>query len=391
MKQKSTLSNLLEFVQRTSTTLDDGGSMDVIYMDMTKAFDRVPHERLLKKIDMYGCSNAVTNLLKSYLVGRQYQVNFCGFTSKRIVSKSGVGQGSVLGPLLFIIYINDLLTKLDCDFEVYVDDVKLFKRINGSDDQQQLQLEINKTYEWCKDNGLHMNASKCCVLTVTKKLNYLKGDYYADNVLLNRTEQTKDLGVIVDSRLKFDIHIENTVKRANRMLGFVMRVCRQFRKLHSILALYNTLVRPILEYCSPVWSPIYAIHSEKIENVQHRFTRYVFKKFHYPYESYEQRLLRLQMNSLSDRRTQTDLVTLSKIVHQHLTCDLIEDLQLKYVTHGLRSVNQFQLPIPRTNILKAAPLNRFCSILEDEFSDMDIFLPPPIFKRQLKSKINPST
>lgn len=384
VKKKSTLSNLLEFVQNGMAGLDAGGLMDVIYMDMSKAFDRVPHKQLLQKLESLGCSPMAMKLFESYLTNRKYQVRFCGFTSSTVSPTSGVGQGSVIGPLMFLIYVNDLFDGLDCDFLAYADDVKLFNRIFSENDQQQLQKNIDYCLNWCSSNGLSMNKDKCQVLTLTRQLQPLKFNYEMEGVRLEVMSSTKDLGVIVDKRLKFDAHIESSVKKANRMLGFLMRTSRRFTQLDSIICLYNALVRSHLEYCSPVWSPIYATHDSKIESVQRRFTRFLYRKFHYPTEEYSERLRRLNMKSLADRRLQIDFLTLHKVIHHSMETSLTENIGHRVNNNGLRRIVPFALETPSTNLGTASPLYRLCSSYTEYAPNTDIYVPFEMFKTAIR-------
>jgi len=291
----------------------------------------------------------------------------------------------MLRPLLFLTYVNDLYATLSCDYEAYVDDIKLFRRIDNHSDQLILQRAINTCVDWCEQNGLSMNPAKCLILTITRQINIQAAEYKIKGIPLKRTECARDLGVLVDSRLKFDQHIENIVKKASKMLGFVIRICRKFRNVKSIIQMYNSLVRSQLEYCSTIWSPMYTIHAEKIENIQHRFTRFIYKKFHYPDESYENRVMRLGLTTLIDRRIQTDIMTLHDIIHYKIDCDLIESINFKYNRLSLRAVEPFELSTTHTNLGQNAPIYRLCSSYNEQFNDVDIFLPRNVFVRKIKN------
>lgn len=382
-KQKSTLTNLLEYVQRLSTMIDKGEQIDVIYMDMAKAFDRVPHKRLIQKLSFFGLNRMSSNLIESYLKNRSYRVKFCGKTSASVYPTSGTDQGSVLGPLLFLLYVNDLFDGLTCEYQAYADDLKLFAKVHSPSDQLLIQNNLQYCDTWCTDNGLEMNEKKCVTLTVTKRQNPLKFVYTLKQSALQFIRSIRDLGVTIDDRLRFDEHIELTVRKANKMLGFLMRTCKPFDQLKTIMVLYNSLVRSQLEYCSSIWSPLYSCYDLKLESVQRRFTRYVYKKFNYPPEEYENRLRKLEMISLSDRRILSDVTNLNKIVNGTMKTKLIEELGFRANVRGLRHNSLFDLPVPRTNTGTSAPVYRMCLNFQNLPPDTDLFLPFNTFKKNV--------
>ena len=167
--------------------------------------------------------------------------------SNSIITTSGVPQGSHLGPILFILFINDINNYIThSKFLLYADDLKLYSRINSPLDCSKLQIDLNSLQRWCVINGMNLNISKCCCLSFTKSsardYNYLKND----TVLVSPTS-VKDLCVLMDNKLTFGTHV---AKKASRMLGFFSRSTRDFRSLYSLLTLYKALVIPILLYAS---------------------------------------------------------------------------------------------------------------------------------------------
>ena len=265
-----------------------------------------------------------------------------------------------------------MLDKFDCDFEAYADDIKIFKNINSEQDVCNLQKNIDNCEMWCTENGLSLNAKKCVVLSITRRRN-VEQTILLSGRQLDFVYEIRDLEVLVDSHLKFNNHIEAIVRKANQMLGFLTRTCQKFTNLKTILCLYKAIVRPHLEYCSSVWSPIYNIYADKVESVQHRFTRYVYKKFHYLMEEYQTRLQRLELQSLYDRRMQASATVLHKIVNFNLQTSLASQIQYRFNTHNLRTIRTFAFGIPTTNLGKAAPLFRMCTDYEENFSNVDIF------------------
>lgn len=387
LKFHSTQTNLVEFVQAASNAVDSGGQVDVIYLDIAKAFDRVPHRLLIQKLVAYGFTQASAAFMSSYLRDRAYQVKLNGATSRRVQPTSGVGQGSVLGPPLFLIFFNDVLSEISSDVWAFADDIKVVKNIDTVDDVVQLQQDVERVNKWCGRNGLALNTQKSRMMSFTRKKLPIVAQYSIDGEEVVRVTEMRDLGVTMDSKLSFDVHVDNVVKKAAKMMGFVMRLCKPFHMLKPIVSLFNQLVRPSLEYCSTAWNPYYVQYSDRLEAIQHAFTRYLYRKFHYPYEPYNTRLQRLGMCSLLDRREVADMLFLHKLVHSNIKCSLSNEICYRFPTHGIREVELFHLPKCRTNLGKASPMYRMCATYNKSFSDFDVFLSYKIFSGQVKDFI----
>lgn len=214
MNARSTLTNLAEFVQRGSDVLDAGGQVDVIYFDAQKAFDQVPHEFFLQKCEKNGFSQNASTLMRSYITGRKYQVKLNGVTSRLVEPKSGVGQGSVMGPPSFLLFFNDLISMMECEGWSFADDFKCVWEIKTVDDTAMVQRDIDKVSQWCDNNGLRMNVSKCKVLTITKKKSPIVGNYLMNGTAIERVDKIRDLGIIIDKHLRFDANIDEKVRQA---------------------------------------------------------------------------------------------------------------------------------------------------------------------------------
>ena len=237
-------------------------------------------------------------------------VNSCMSSFKNVLS--GVPQGSVLGPLLFILYINDLPDMLNCSCKLFADDTKLYA---SPEQHQLLQDDITSLFEWSSKWQLAFNASKCKVLHIGKlnpHNNYFINGEDNDVIPLTNVDSERDLGVIFYSILSFDLHINDCIGRANRMMGIIFR---SFVFLDSImfLSLYKSLVRSILEYGNVIWSPLHKRQSICIENVQRRATRLLNDINDM---SYDERLKYLNLPSLKYRRLRGDLIQMYKLVHK---------------------------------------------------------------------------
>ncbi|CAG9814258.1 unnamed protein product [Phaedon cochleariae] len=231
---------------------------------------------------------------------------------------SGVPQGSHLGPLLFNLFIHDIGSCFEnSHHSIYADDLKIFKSISTLTDSQLLQRDINNLQNYCVTNYLSLNVKKCHYIRFSRlpiEINFL---YNIDNKSLSKVEVLKDLGVMIDSKLTFEAHIEKTVKKALRNLGFISRITKSFKNPKSLLILYNSLVRSHLEFASIVWNPYYYKYIERVERVQMKFMNILFFKFKRPqtHLSYESRLQHFNLSKLSSwtRRIVSYVIFLFKI------------------------------------------------------------------------------
>ena len=255
VKGRSTTTQLLSYLTECTEVVASGGVVDAIYFDFAKAFDTVPHQRLLSKLSSYGIGGYLLEWIKSFLLDRRQIVKVNGVESYSCQVKSGVPQGSVLGPLLFVIYINDLPECIRSTSYLFADDTKVLRKIYSEDDAKLLQADIDILDNWSKKWLLRFHPDKCHVLTIGKFENISHTERYKlGNTELEHVFEEKDLGVMIDSDMKFDQHISAKVKKANSIAGLIRR---SFSFLDGLLfkQLFTTLVRPHLEYCQSVWSP----------------------------------------------------------------------------------------------------------------------------------------
>lgn len=307
-KGKSCLTNLLEFFETVTQYLDDGEPVDLVYLDFAKAFDKVPYTRLFKKIEAHGISGLVLKWVKNWLDNRRQKVGVNQQDSEWRAVTSGVPQGSVLGPVLFLIYINDIDSNLVSKLLKFADDSKMCKNVQKTNDFELLQQDLDRLHEWSKDWQMQFNTDKCSVIHVgsgNSKHNYKLGD-----VVLRSSDSERDLGVIVDSSMKFSEQCNKAVKSANSTLGLIKRTIKN-KKRAIIVKLYKALVRPKLEYCVQAWRPYLRKDIDSLEQVQHRATKMIIECRNQDYES---RLVSTGLTTLEVRRDRGDLIELFKLI-----------------------------------------------------------------------------
>ena len=252
VNRKSCLTNLLETLEDITKWQDLGIPVDEIYLDFAKAFDKVPHQRLLYKLEKLGITGALLIWIESFLYGRSQCVRIRNSLSESIPVTSGVPQGSVLGPLLFIAYISDLPCAITSPATIFADDTKVYRRIQSIDDSQYLQEDLDSLADWCATWGMLFNTSKCVVMHFGKdNPKYL---YHIEGRLLDRCSTHKDLGVVISDTLKPEEQISKCISKANMMVGMIRRTFTHIDN-EIFLKTYKVFVRPILEYCQESWSP----------------------------------------------------------------------------------------------------------------------------------------
>lgn len=313
--KRSCTTQLIIVVDKISELLDRGGSIDMIYLDFAKAFDTVPHNRLLMKLSGYGVGGKVLEWIGQFLMKRRQRVSVAGVLSEWEDVLSGVPQGSVLGPLLFVCYINDMPDNIASFLYMYADDTKLFNSSNCEADRLQIQHDLDRLRAWARDWQLNFNIEKCKVMhmgaTRTEVVKYSMETKGGGRSYLEETSLEKDLGIWFNNNLKPGDHIAHAVGKANQILGLIRRTFT-YMDCQLMKLLYTALVRPHLEYGNVVWHPHLKKDIDMLENVQHRATRMVpgLSKL-----SYEERLKKLDIPTLAYRRARGDAIETYKYTH----------------------------------------------------------------------------
>jgi len=366
VKNRSTTTNLLEFTNLISDGFADGLQTDVCYTDATKAFDRLCHAILCYKLDKIGLPPVLVKWIESYLIGRSQRVLFKNITSKRFEVTSGVPQGSHLGPLLFNLFINDLPSVLQhCSVFMFADDVKICHSYNNPADQDLMQLDLDRFSNWCEQNCLMLNISKCKVMSFSWRREAIACSYYLNGVHIENVTEMRDLGVIMDPKLKFVVHINAVVCKARSMLAFIKRWSKEFNDPYITKLLYTSLVRPHLEYASPVWNPSYSVHSDSIESVQKQFLLFALRAL--PWDpamnlpSYESRLKLISLPTLKSRRVCANICFLFKLINGIIDSpSLLGRIEFNVPNRPQRYFEPIRLKTRRVNYLDFEAFRTMC-------------------------------
>ena len=227
---RSTSLQLFTVLDKWTEILDNGGTIHAIYMDLMKAFDKVPHKRLIKKLQAYGISQKMCTWIENFLYNRKQRVQVNGYFSNWAEVTSGIHQGSVLGPILFVIYINDLSDLVVSDIIMYADDTKMSKEIRSKEDLELVQAGLFRLQDWSDKWLLLFHPDKCKVLQISSSFRrnleqpiYFMRKSDGTEVQLEVSVCEKDSGVYVDQHLTFDTHIETKVNKENSIMGIIRR------------------------------------------------------------------------------------------------------------------------------------------------------------------------
>ena len=306
--RRSCLTALLEYFENISRLLDENTPCDAVYLDCQKAFDTVPIRRLLVKLEAVGIKGKILKWISDFLQNREQRVQIRNATSEWVKVLSGVPQGSVLGPVLFLIYINDIVMNIKSTIKLFADDAKICRPIRDASDQQALQDDLRSLENWSRKWLLKFNENKCKVIHFGH--NNPETDYNLNGKPLEKSDEEKDLGIQVSKNFKFSNHVSKIAAKANSVLGRIRRTFTYF-DIENVRLLYTSLVRPHLEYGVQSWSPHYKKDIEKLEQVQRRATRLVP---HLRDAPYEERLKAFNLTSLEERRKRGDAIETYKLV-----------------------------------------------------------------------------
>ena len=310
-RARSCETQLIEFIDDLTSSLDEGQQVDILVIDFAKAFDKVCQSLLIHKLHHYGIRGKINSWIKSWLANRTQSIVIDGEHSESVSVESGVPQGSVLGPGLFLYYINDLPEGLNSIVRLFADNTIAYLVIVNPQDAEKVQDDLTTMGFWEVLWKMKFHATKCNVITVTGKRKPLQTEYKLHDHTLAKVTSAKYLGVTITEDLKWDTHINDTCAKANRTLGFLRRNLN-IGSVSIKQQAYFILVRPLVEYASTVWDPHTQRNIQKLEMVQRRAARYVTNR-HRNRSSESDMLHGLNWRSLQDRRKDARLCMLYKV------------------------------------------------------------------------------
>ena len=307
----STETQLLMTLHDLLKSFDCKKQVDIAILDFSKAFDTVPHDKLLHKMKGYGVRSQLNKWLSSFLKDRMMNVVCEGEHSESVSVESGVPQGTVLGPLMFLCHIKDLPDCVKSQVRLFADDCLLYRTIKSQRDQDILQNDLCELEKWASTWGMRFNAKKCYIMSVRNMMSHF---YQLDNTILQQVSSNPYLGLTISEDLTWKTHINNISKKANSTLGFIRRNLKncpfECRKLA-----YISLVRSTLEYGSVVWDPYIQQDINAIEKVQRQAARFITKDYRSREPGCVTSMLdRLNLPTLQQRREIDRLVYMFKIV-----------------------------------------------------------------------------
>ena len=315
---RSTMDQLLLVYDEITKWVDDGSIVDLILFDFSKAFDVVSHPILLAKLSCLGVEARLLSWIEDFLVNRTMRVSVKGTVSSSRLVRSGVPQGSVLGPILFLVFINHIASGLTCQYKIFADDLKIYMRINHTTadtythDVRRCQTDIDTLQTTASSWGLKLNQDKSVVIRFQRKSSTAPPPrYLIGQAEIPLVQSHPDLGVRIDASLKFHQHIASTVHKAGGLAHSLLKatVCRS---PDCMMSLFCSHVRPIIEYCSCVWFTGYVADIRVLESVQRRWTKRVTGMSDIDYRT---RLQLLNQYSVQGRLLRGDLIQCWKLFH----------------------------------------------------------------------------
>ena len=351
LASRSTTTHLLECCSDWNVALRSRLAVDVIYLDFAKAFDSVVHSKLLAKLTSYGFNTMAIKWIESFLTGRSQCVRIAGSLSSFSPVISGVPQGSVLGPILFIIYVNDialLMATNSASIKMLADDTKIYTVLHdNSAFSNNLQSYLDAIVEWSATWQLKLSPTKCTVMRIkprSSRFYTCDPEYHIGSLCLPVVTNCTDLGVSYDANLSFSSHIRKIVVKASLRSKLILK-CFISHDSCILIRAFCTFVRPLLEFSSVIWNPYAICDIKRVESVQRRFT----KSINYlRTASYSERLANLCIDSLQCRRIKTDLIFCYKLLHGLIDLQADDFIVLSHNTNLRGSRYKLAKPIITT-------------------------------------------
>ena len=311
IRKRSTQTQQINFLEKLTQFYENKTQADIIYLDFSKAFDRVSHFKLVHVLCHLKIHQSIITWISNYLTGRTQTTVVDTFSSDKVSVPSGVPQGSVLGPLLFITYLQDLIDKIstyckNTTVYAFADDIKLL-----STDPSDLQRALHIVNSWTVNWQLLLNTDKSEHFTIQSQVSR---DFHINNKVIPKVNEVRDLGVIISNNMKWDTYVSTIRSKSNSLTHIILRSFSP-SNYQLLVKLYKIYVRPLLEYNTCTWFPYLKSNINAIESVQQTFTRKVCQRANIKYKDYNDRLRILNLESLQTRRVKNDLVMLYKILN----------------------------------------------------------------------------
>lgn len=353
----STTTALLEATNTWSLNIDNGLLNGVIFIDLKKAFDTINHEILISKLSNYGLDMNSLGWFKSYLSDRAQRCTVNGNLSEPRVVSCGIPQGSNLGTLLFLTYINDLPNCLStATSRMYADDTNIsFEGTSVQEIEEQMNNELQNINVWLRANKLSLNVAKTEIMLIGSRQRLAAQAsrnilIETENVAIKQVEKAESLGVIIDNTLGWDEHIAKMTKKISSCLGALKRT-RKFVTKDCAIQMYNALITPHFDYCSEVWGETYAAHLDRLQKLQNRAARIVTQSGYYT--SGKKLLKELGWDNLETRRYKSKAALMFKIMNNKTPSYLRRLFTRANKSYGLREAEgRLVIPKPRTEYLK---------------------------------------
>ena len=331
LNNKSCTTNMVGFCDSLALSMNEGYHTDVVYFDFSKAFDSVNHDLILKKLKYsYNIDGRLLKFLANYLSEREQCVVIGNSKSDTKPVLSGVPQGSIIGPILFVLFINDLAEGLssNTDLALYADDTKIWRTIHSELDNEILQKDIDYLNNWATLNKMKFHPQKCKVISVASRPPPLLGIlpniqyfYSLGENLLDYADCERDLGIDINSKLNFSDHCERVLSKAKQQLGIVRRTCYFVNDIKRRRSLYLSLVRSKFEHCTPIWRPTGKTMLHRFESLQKFSIKWILSEEYISYNSnimYIQKCRQVNLLPIRIHFTLNDLVLFHKIVYEFI-------------------------------------------------------------------------
>jgi endonuclease/exonuclease/phosphatase family metal-dependent hydrolase len=364
LNKKSCTTNMVGFCDSLALSLNDCERTDVVYFDFAKAFDSVNHDIILNKLKYrYNIDGRLLKFLANYLSNREQCVTIGNIKSSVKPVLSGVPQGSIIGPILFVIFINDMaeVVSPDTGLGLYADDTKAWRQINSEDDHIALQNDVQNLFTWSIENKMNFHPKKCKVVSVSNRAPPLLGIlpciqyfYYLGENPLDYADSERDLGVVINSKLNFSDQCNKLLSKAKQMLGLVSRSCYFVKDVKRRRCLYLSLIRSQFEHCSPVWRPTCYTMLQRFENLQKCCIKWILAEEYISYNTvnvYIRKCREVDLLPLAQRFDLNDLILFHKVVYNLIPLNFPSYLNFFDGNSRLRSCHLDHLSIVNTTCL----------------------------------------